>query len=54
MSEFGKPEEGQDLAEFVLSDINDRTGIDETIDYAAKAACEIIINGIDSAMNKFN
>lgn len=52
--EFGKPEEGQDLAEFILSDIEDRTKIDEAIYDAAKCACEIVTNGIDIAMNKFN
>ena len=51
---FGKPEEEQDLGEFILSEIEDRTKIDEAIFDAAKAVEEIVINGIDLAMNKFN
>lgn len=51
---YGKPEEDQDLAEFVLSNIEDKTALDEGITDAAKAVKEIVINGIDSAMNKFN
>lgn len=52
--EFGKPEDNEDLAEFILSNIEDRTKIDEAVFDAAKAIYEIINNGIDSAMNKFN
>ena len=50
----GKPEDNQDLAEFILSTIKNRTLIDEGIIDSAKALEEIIINGIDMAMNKYN
>lgn len=50
----GKPEDNQDLAEFILSTIKNRTLIDEGIIDSAKALEEIIINGIDIAMNKYN
>lgn len=50
----GKPEYEQDLAEFILSDIKNRTLINEAIFDAVKAVEEIIINDVDSAMNKFN
>lgn len=43
-----------DLADFILSKIEDRTLIDEAICDAARAVEEAVINGIDSAMNKFN
>lgn len=52
--EFGRPYDGEDLAEFVLCQINDRTLFDIGIRNAADAVCEAITNGIDSAMNKFN
>ncbi len=51
-----KPKPGWDLAGFVLSrfDKEERASVDESIDRAAKSAVEIIKNGVDSAMNKFN
>ena len=39
---YGKPEEDQDLAEFVLSNIEDKTALDEGITDAAKAVKEIV------------
>lgn len=51
---YGKPEDNQDLAEFILSKIENRTLIDEGINDAAKALEEIVANGIDVAMNKYN
>lgn len=52
----GKPEENQDLADFVLSSFSkeDRMIIDNTIEQAAKAVEKIITSGINSAMNEFN
>lgn len=52
--EFGKPEKGQDLVGFVLSHIKDRKQIDSGIDNAVKAVKEVILHGIDAAMNKYN
>ena len=52
--EFGKPKDKEDLADFILKRISDRTLINEGINLAAKAVEEIIINGVDSAMNKYN
>lgn len=53
-SAFGKPERGEDLADFILKPIDAREKIDEGVNSAAKAVCEFVENGIDSAMNKFN
>ncbi len=52
----GKPNEHQDLADFVLSGFSkdDRITIDNTIEQAAAAVEKIITNGISSAMNEFN
>lgn len=52
----GKPEPGRDLADFVLSGFTneERRIIDETIERAAMSVEEIIINGIDKAMNEYN
>ena len=52
--EFGKPQNFQDLADFILSKIKDRTVIDEGIISARDAACDIIDKGVDYAMNKYN
>lgn len=51
---FGKPEFNQDLAEFILSKIEDRRLIDEGIIDSVKAIEETIANGIDVSMNKYN
>lgn len=52
----GKPIEGQDLADYVLSGFNkeERVIIDEAIERAAKAVEKIITEGINSAMNEYN
>lgn len=52
----GKANEGQDLADFVLSGFNkeERVIIDETIERAAKAVEKIITDGINAAMNEYN
>ncbi len=52
----GKPNEHQDLADFVLDGFSkdDRTTIDNTIEQAAKAVEKIITSGISAAMNEFN
>lgn len=52
--EFGKPQNFQDLADFILSKIKDRTVIDEGIISARDAVCDIIDKGVDFAMNKYN
>lgn len=53
---IGKPNEHQDLADFVLSGFSkdDRICIDSTIEQAAEAVERIITNGINTAMNEFN
>lgn len=51
---YGKPEENYDLADFILSKIENRKLIDEGIKNAADGTVEIVKNGIDKAMNKFN
>lgn len=51
---FGKPEEGEDLAEFILSQIENKDIINKAIVNAADAIVEIMTNGIDAAMNEFN
>lgn len=53
---IGKPNEHQDLADFVLSGFSkdDRICIDKTIEQAAEAVERIITDGINSAMNDFN
>lgn len=52
----GKPVEGQDLADYVLSGFNkeERITIDETIERAAKAVEKIITDDINAAMNEYN
>lgn len=52
--EFGKPENGYDLADFILSKLKDRTVIDEGIIDARNAVCDIVEKGVDYAMNKYN
>jgi len=51
---FGKPQNSQDLAEFILSKIRDRSLINEGIIDARDAVCDIVDKGIDHAMNKYN
>lgn len=53
---IGKPNEHQDLADFVLSGFSkdDRIIIDNAIEQAAKAVEKIITDGINTAMNEFN
>ncbi len=51
---IGKPEENQDLADFVLSNIEDRTLIDEAVVMATNAVEMIVEEGIDKAMNQYN
>ncbi len=52
----GKPNEHQDLADFVLSGFSKdhRMIIDNTIEQAARAVEKIITSGISAAMNEFN
>ena len=42
------------MAEFILSQIENRRLIDAAIHNAAKAINMLVKDGIDSAMNKFN
>lgn len=53
---IGRPEEGQDLAHYVLGGFNkeERAVIDSTIEKAAKAVEKIITEGINKAMNEYN
>lgn len=53
---IGKPEPPQDLVSFVLGRLsNDEQQVmDETIKKVALSVQEIIVNGIDMAMSKFN
>ena len=52
----GKPEFKHDLINYVLEPIpkEDRVVLDEAIEDAKSATIEILKNGIDAAMNKFN
>lgn len=52
----GKPEFKHDLINYVLEPIpkEDRVVLDEAIEDAKNATIEILKNGIDAAMNKFN
>lgn len=53
---IGRPPEGWQLADFVLSKFNeeDRKKVNESIINASEAAASIIKNGVDAAMNKYN
>ena len=53
---IGKPEDGTDLVEYVIGavDEDDVPHLKEGVNKAAEAVVEIIKNGIDIAMNKFN
>lgn len=52
----GKPTDGRDLVDFVLGKFekDEEKIICETIDKASDAVIEIINNGVQSAMNKYN
>ena len=53
---IGNPEYKHDLLNYILTHIpdNEYQILQEAIDKAALAAIEIIVNGTDSAMNKYN
>ncbi|WDV45556.1 aminoacyl-tRNA hydrolase [Clostridiaceae bacterium M8S5] len=53
---IGRPNQGQDLAYFVLNKFNkeEREKIDEIVEIASDSVIEIIKNNVDYAMNKFN
>ena len=53
---IGMPKEGQDLIEYVIGAISeeDKEKLEKATDLAKDAIIEIIKNGIDTAMNKFN
>ncbi|WP_427339315.1 aminoacyl-tRNA hydrolase [Caloranaerobacter sp. DY30410] len=52
----GKPKEGMDLADFVLSKFtkDEREVIDSTVERAALAVETIIFQGLNKAMNEYN
>ena len=52
----GRPQNGQDLATFVLSGFKkeENENINKAVEKASDAVIEIINNGVQSAMNKFN
>ena len=52
----GKPQNGQDLADFVLGGFKKEEieDINKAVEDASEAVIEIIENGVHSAMNKFN
>ena len=52
----GKPERPINLKDYVLQkiDVDTRKILDEAIKKASNAVDEILLNGIDIAMNKFN
>ena len=52
----GKPAKGQDLADFVLSSFrkDEQDSISKATTDGAEAVIEILENGIQSAMNKYN
>jgi peptidyl-tRNA hydrolase, PTH1 family len=53
---IGRPPEGWDLADYVLSKFNseDRKIINESVKGAAEAVAAIIKTGVETAMNKYN
>ncbi len=53
---IGAPEEKEDLIEYVIGEIpeKDKQMLEEGTNLAKEAIVEIIKNGIDIAMNKFN
>lgn len=52
----GKPQNGQDLADFVLGGFRKEEveGINKAVENASEAVLEILNNSVHSAMNKFN
>lgn len=53
---IGKPERKEDLMQYVIGAIpkEEKEKLDEGVQFAKEAIIEIIKNGIDTAMNKFN
>lgn len=53
---IGKPEHSNDMINYVIGKINDeeQEKLEPGIDMAKQATIELIKNGVDSAMNKFN
>jgi len=53
---IGRPPGRMDPAAYVLQDFSkaDQPLLSEILDHAADAALEFVLNGLDSAMNKFN
>lgn len=53
---IGKPEYSNDMINYVIGHIDDdeKAKLEPGIERAKKAAIEILENGVDSAMNKFN
>lgn len=53
---IGKPKENEDTIKYVIgpTTIATRKKLEEGTDLAAKATLEILKNGIDIAMNKYN
>ena len=53
---IGKPEYSNDMINYVIGHIDDeeKAKLEPGIEMAKKAAIEILENGVDSAMNKFN
>ena len=53
---IGKPENKEELIEYVIEAINeeDKQKLEKGVELAKQATIEIIKNGIDKAMNKFN
>lgn len=53
---IGKPERKEDLMQYVIGAIpeQEKERLDEGVHFAKEAIIEIIKNGIDTAMNKFN
>lgn len=52
----GKPEEGRDLADYVLSNIGKEEAklVKKSVEDASNAVIEILDNGIEKAMNMYN
>lgn len=53
---IGKPEENQDMIEYVIGGIDEeeKKNLEVGVDLAKDAIIELLKNGIDSAMNKYN
>lgn len=53
---IGKPKEDEDLVSYVIGYIDEENNklLEQGIEKASQAVVEILKNGIDSAMNKFN